>query len=58
MNKSPICAKDFPEINHFSRKFKESRRNLNVSKQLKKSSDYKKNQALFRLFQKKLFKKS
>ena len=53
MTKNHICAKDFLEIIGFSRKFKESRTNLNVSKQLKNSSDPNKNQVFLRLFQKK-----
>ena len=39
MTKNNIYAKDFIEIIGFSRKFKESRTNLNVSKQFKNSSD-------------------
>ena len=46
MTKNHICAKDFLKINGFTRKFKESRTNVNISKQLKKSSDSKKNQVL------------
>ena len=42
MTKNYICSKDFPEIIDFSRKLKESRTNINVSKQLKNSSDSKK----------------
>ena len=58
MTKNHIFAKDILEIIGFSRKFKESWTNLNVSKQFKNFSDSKKNQVLLRLFQKKLFKKS
>ena len=47
--KSYLC---FPEIIDFSRKFKESRTNLNVSKLFKNTSDTKKNQVLLGLFQK------
>ena len=42
MTKYHICGKDFLEIIGFSRKFKESRKNLNVSKQFKNFSDSKK----------------
>ena len=35
MTKNYICSKDFPEIIDFSRKFKESKTNINVSKHLK-----------------------
>ena len=46
MTKNHICSKDFPEIIDTSRRFKESRTNLNVSEQFKNSSDSKKNQVL------------
>ena len=42
MTKNHIGAKDFLEIIGFCRKFKESRKNLNVSKQFKNSSGSKK----------------
>ena len=58
MTKNPICSKYFPEIIDFSRNFKESRTNLNVSKQLKKPSNTKENQVLLRFSRKKLFEKS
>ena len=54
MTKNYICSKDFPEIIDFSRKFKESRTNLNVSKQFKNSSDLKK----IKIFPEKLSEKS
>ena len=50
MTKNYIYAKDFLEIIGYTRKFKESMRNLNVSEQLKKFSDLNKNQVLLRLF--------
>ena len=39
MTKNHICANDFLKIIGFSRKLKESRINLNDSKQLKNSSE-------------------
>ena len=53
MTKYYICAKDFLEIIGFSRKFKESRTDLNVSKQFKNSSDSKKNIKYFQDFSRK-----
>ena len=58
MTKNPICAKDYLETIGFSRKFKESRTNLNVSKQFKNSSDCKKKSIIIMTFSDKLFKKS
>ena len=57
MTKNYICAKDFLEIIGYTKKFKESMRNLNVSEQFKKFSDLNKNQVLLRLFLK-IFSKS
>ena len=57
MTKHHIFAKDILEIIGFSRKFKESWTNLNVSKQFKNFSDSKKNQVL-KTFTEKLFKRS
>ena len=56
MTKNHIYSKYFPEIIDFSRKFKKSRTNLNVSKQFKNASDTKINQVLLRLFQKNFLK--
>ena len=42
MTKNHICSMDFPKIIDTSRRFKESRTNLNVSEQFKNSSDSKK----------------
>ena len=58
MTKNHICSKDFPEIIDFSRKFKESRTNLNVSKQLKNYSDSKKKSSIIKTFPEKLSEKS
>ena len=58
MTKNHICSKDFPEIIDFSRKFKESRTNLNDSKQLKNSSDSKKKSSIIKTFPEKLSEKS
>ena len=52
MTKKLICAKDCLEIVGFSRNFKESRTNLNVSKQFKKFSDSKKTSTFGVLFAK------
>ena len=57
MTKNHIFAKDFLEIIGFTREFKESRTNLNVSKPFKNSSDKKKS-SIIKTFREKLFKKS
>ena len=55
MTKNHICSKDFPEIIDFSRKFKESRTNLNFSDQIKKSSNSKIQSSIIKTFPKKTF---
>ena len=57
MTKNPNGAMDFLKIIGFSRKFKESRTNLLVSKQLKIPVILKKSN-IFKTFPEKLFKKS
>ena len=57
MTKIHIFAKDFLEIIGFSRKFKESRTNLNIPKQFKISVIQKKI-SIIKTFPEKLFKKS
>ena len=50
MIKNHICSKDFPEIIDFSRKLKESRTNLNVSKQFNNSSNFKRKLSIIDTF--------
>ncbi len=50
MTENHICSKKFPEIIDFSRKFKESRTNLNVSKQLKNFGVSKKQTVILKTF--------
>ena len=55
MTKNHIYARDFLEITVFSKKLKESRTNLNVSKQFKNSSDSKKKSSIIKTFPEKTF---
>ena len=50
MTKNKSCSKYFPEIIDIFRKFKESRTNLNVSKQLKNASNAKRKSSIIKTF--------